>query len=178
PGHACACCGTPLTARRGIEVGNTFKLGTKYSTAMNAVYMDETGKSHPMVMGCYGIGITRMLASIMEEHHDADGIIWPASVAPYPVHLLVAGKDEEAVGAAQNLYMELGENQVLFDDRDLSAGIKFKDADLLGMPLRITVSQRSLKAGGAELRVRATGVVTVVPLSQIAAAVREHLTKA
>ncbi|HYF77708.1 MAG TPA: proline--tRNA ligase [Symbiobacteriaceae bacterium] len=172
PGHACARCGTPLTARRGIEVGNTFKLGTKYSAAMNARYRDEGGLDHPMIMGCYGIGITRLLASVIEEHHDADGIKWPAAVAPYPIHLLVAGKDEEAVRTADTLYAALGEGQVLYDDRDLSAGVKFKDADLLGMPVRVTVSQRSLKNGGVEMRVRATGETQIVPLDQVPAAVR------
>lgn len=167
PGQACVHCGTPLTARRGIEVGNTFKLGTKYSAAMNARYRDESGADHPMIMGCYGIGITRLLASVIEEHHDADGIKWPAAIAPYRVHLLVAGKDEEAVRTAEALYSSLGPDQVLYDDRDLSAGVKFKDADLLGMPLRITVSQRSLKNGGVELRVRATGETQVVPLDQV-----------
>jgi prolyl-tRNA synthetase len=175
PGHACAHCGTPLAARRGIEVGNTFKLGTKYSAAMNARYRDESGVDHPMIMGCYGIGITRMLASVIEEHHDADGIKWPAAIAPYPVHMLVAGKDEESRQTADALYALLGTDQVLYDDRDLSAGVKFKDADLLGMPLRITVSQRSLKSGGVEMRVRATGDTQVVPLDQVAAVVQQAL---
>lgn len=174
PGYACAHCGTPLTARRGIEVGNTFKLGTKYSAAMNARYRDESGADHPMIMGCYGIGITRLLASVIEEHHDTDGIKWPAAIAPYPIHLLVAGKDEEAVRTAEALHAALGEGQVLYDDRDLSAGVKFKDADLLGMPLRITVSQRSLKSGGVELRVRATGETQVVPLDEVPAAVAQR----
>ncbi|HLN61469.1 MAG TPA: proline--tRNA ligase, partial [Symbiobacteriaceae bacterium] len=175
PGAACPHCGAALAARRGIEVGNTFKLGTKYSAAMGATFTAEDGSVRPMIMGCYGIGITRLLAAVLEAHHDSDGIIWPASVAPYPVHLLVAGKDAEAVEAAGQVYAALGAEQVLFDDRDLSAGVKFKDADLLGMPVRVTVSQRSLKNGGAEVRVRRTGETRVVPLDQVAAAVAELL---
>jgi len=170
-GHACARCGTSLELRRGIEVGNTFKLGTKYSAAMGATFTDEAGATHPMIMGCYGIGITRMLAGILEAHNDKDGIIWPESVAPYAYHLLTVGKDPAATEAAEKLYAELGADRVLYDDRDLSAGIKFKDADLLGMPLRINVSDRSLKAGGAELRNRATGESRIVALSDVRAAV-------
>ncbi len=170
-GHTCTHCGGELKTVRGIEVGNTFKLGTKYSEAMGAHFQAEDGTSRPMIMGCYGIGITRMLASIIEQHHDTDGIIWPASVAPYQCHLLVAGKEAEALGAAERLYTTLGADQVLYDDRDLSAGVKFKDADLLGMPIRITISSRSLAAGGAELRVRATGETKVVPLDQVESAV-------
>jgi prolyl-tRNA synthetase len=176
PGQSCVHCGTPLTARRGIEVGNTFKLGTKYSSSMNATFTAEDGSTRPVVMGCYGIGISRLLPSLIEAHHDADGIIWPAAVAPYPYHLLVMStKDAEAVAAAEVIYGALGAENVLFDDRDLSPGIKFKDADLLGMPVRITVSQRSLKNGGAELRVRATGEVRVVPLDQVPAAAADLL---
>jgi prolyl-tRNA synthetase len=176
PGHACIHCGTALAARRGIEVGNTFKLGTKYSAAMGATFTAEDGSVQPMIMGCYGIGITRLIASAIEASHDADGIIWPAAIAPYPIHLLVAGKDAEATEAAERVYGALGHERVLFDDRDASAGIKFKDADLLGMPLRVTVSQRSLKNGGAELRVRRTGETRVVPLEQVAATVEALLT--
>ncbi len=167
-GMACACCGGALEAVRVIEAGNTFKLGTKYSKTMGALFTDEAGAAHPMIMGCYGIGITRMLACILEQSHDADGIIWPAAVAPYRYHLLVAGKDAEPAEAAAKLYAELGADQVLFDNRDLSPGIKFKDADLLGMPVRITVSARSLAAGGAEIRVRRTGETGVVPLTDVA----------
>jgi prolyl-tRNA synthetase len=166
-GHICASCGGTLETRRGIEVGNTFKLGTRYTTAMGATFTDEAGATHPMVMGCYGIGISRLLPAVLEANRDADGIIWPASVAPYPYHLLVAGKDPAALAAAEQLYAELGADRVLYDDRDLSAGVKFKDADLLGMPVRITVSQRSMAAGGAELRVRKTGEARVVPLALV-----------
>lgn len=175
PDHPCERCGTPLEARRGIEVGNTFKLGTKYSAAMGATFTDEAGTSRPMIMGCYGIGITRLLASVIEHNHDADGIIWPDSVAPYRYHLLVASKDPVAASAAEELYAALGPDQVLFDDRDLSPGVKFKDADLVGMPLRITVSPRSLAAGGVELRIRRTGETRVVQPAKVREGAKELL---
>jgi prolyl-tRNA synthetase len=121
-----------------------------------------------MAMGCYGIGITRALACVIEQHHDADGIIWPLSVAPYPYHLLVAGADGDAVAAAEALHAALGAERVLYDDREVSAGVKLKDADLLGMPLRITVSPRTLALGGAELRTRRSGQARVAPLAEVA----------
>lgn len=166
-GHACVHCGGELKAVRGIEAGNIFKLGVKYSQKMRANFQVEDGTVHPMIMGCYGIGITRVLACVIEQNRDADGIIWPTGVAPYPCHLLVAGTDPAAIAAAEELYARLGADRVLYDDRDLSAGAKFKDADLLGMPVRITVSTRSLLAGGAEVRVRRTGATKIVPLSEV-----------
>lgn len=175
PGQPCRRCGGALEVRRGIEAGNTFKLGLKYSTAMGATFANEDGDVRPMIMGCYGIGITRLLACVLEQNHDADGIIWPVSVAPYPCHLMTAGKDPAAAAAAAELHGALGEERVLYDDRDLSPGVKFKDADLLGMPVRITVSARSLAAGGAELRARRTGATRTVPLDQVPAAVDELL---
>lgn len=174
-GQGCPACGAPLTERRGIEAGNIFKLGTKYSLPMQATFTDEAGGAHPIVMGCYGFGITRLLACILEQHHDPDGIIWPAAVAPYAYHLLVAGKDEALTRMAEDLYQELGTDRTLYDDRDLSAGVKFKDADLLGMPLRVTVSQRSLAAGGAELRVRHTAETRIVALTDVAGTAAELL---
>jgi prolyl-tRNA synthetase len=170
PGMACVRCGTPLEERRGIEAANTFKLGTRYSETMNARYLDEHGVSQPMVMGCYGLGITRALACILEQYHDADGIIWPRSVAPFAYHLLSAGTDEAICQAAEAIYAALGERDTLYDDRALNAGVKFKDADLLGMPWRITVSARSLAAGGAELRLRATGETRIAALAEVATA--------
>jgi prolyl-tRNA synthetase len=166
-GHHCATCGAALEERRGIEAANTFKLGTKYSASMGAGWVDETGAAHPFIMGCYGLGITRALACLIERHHDADGIIWPPSVAPYRYHLLTAGTDVAARAAADRLYASLGADDTLYDDRELSAGVKFKDADLLGMPLRVTVSPRSLAAGGAELRLRSTGETRIVPLADV-----------
>jgi prolyl-tRNA synthetase len=174
-GQACVHCGGKLKAVRGIEAGNIFKLGTKYSQTMGANFQDEDGTLKPMIMGCYGIGVGRMLACIIEQSHDDDGIIWPASVAPYPFHLLVAGREPAALEAADHLYAELGADKVLYDDREASAGVKFKDADLLGMPVRITISNRSLANGGAEIRVRRTGETVVVPLTEAAATAQRML---
>ncbi len=167
-GDRCARCGGALEARRGIEAGSVFKLGTRYSATMGATFRDEDGETKPMAMGCYGIGITRALACVLEQHADADGIVWPASIAPYRYHLLAAGNDAAARETAEALYTALGEQQTLYDDRGLSAGVSFKDADLLGMPLRITVSARSLAAGGAELRMRRTGETRIVLLDEVA----------
>lgn len=164
-GDICATCGGVLETRRGIEAANTFKLGWKYSATMNATYSDVDGTSQPMVMGCYGLGITRLLACVLEQHHDDDGIIWPSSIAPYAYTLLAAGNDAAARAAADALYTALGVEATLYDDRNLSAGVKFADADLLGMPVRITVSARSLAAGGAELRVRRSGETRIVALA-------------
>ena len=167
-GHACVQCGGELKAVRGIEAGNIFKLGTKYSEAMGCTFQGEDGSVQPMIMGCYGIGITRALACILEQNRDEQGIIWPEEVAPYGAHLLIAGKDAAASEAAEALYQRLGPDNILFDDRDLSAGVKFGDADLLGMPVRITVSPRSLAAGGAEIKNRRTGETKIVPLDEVA----------
>jgi prolyl-tRNA synthetase len=166
-GMRCATCDGTLETRRGIEAANIFKLGWKYSETMRATFRDEQGEMQPLVMGCYGLGITRMLACVLEEHHDDAGIIWPSSIAPYAFSLLAAGNDATAREAAEALYTALGAEFTLYDDRDLSAGVKLTDADLLGMPVRITVSARSLAAGGAELRVRRSGETRIVPLADV-----------
>jgi len=155
-GAPCPVCGAQLEERRGIEVGNIFKLGTKYSAPLGANYLDEHGESHPIVMGSYGFGVSRMLAAIVEAHHDDRGLRWPASIAPFAVHLVVLGVDTDVRAAANDLYDALrqGNVDVLFDDRDESPGIKFADADLVGIPLRLTVSARSIKSGGVELKRR------------------------
>lgn len=171
-GRICASCGGTLETRRGIEAANTFKLGAKYSATMSATFRDEDGATKPMVMGCYGLGVTRLLACVLEQHHDEAGIVWPVSVAPYACTLLAAGNDPAARAAAEALYTALGTESTLYDDRDLSAGVKFTDADLLGMPLRITVSARSLAAGGAELRVRRSGETRIVALADVPEAAR------
>jgi prolyl-tRNA synthetase len=160
-GDECCRCGNGhYQAFRGIEVGQVFKLGTKYSVAMSCVFLDEAGVEHPMVMGCYGIGITRTVAAVIEQNNDDDGMIWPWPVAPYHVHLLAldAGNPQIAE-AAEGLEraLESAGFEVLYDDRgDVSPGVKFKDADLLGMPLRLTVGARELKDGIVELRDRRT----------------------
>jgi prolyl-tRNA synthetase len=158
-GEPCPVCGAPLGETRGIEVGNIFKLGTTYSGPLGANYLDEHDVEHPIIMGSYGFGVTRMLASIAEAHHDERGLRWPASVAPFDVQLVVLGGDEAVRTPAEALYAELQAAGVetLYDERNESAGVKFADADLLGMPLRATVSARSLKAGGVELKRRADG---------------------
>ena len=145
-GDPCPICGAPVKHARGIEVGQVFKLGTKYSEAMNAVYKDENQKDQLIVMGCYGIGVTRTLSAIVEQHHDENGIIWPVSVAPYhAIITLVKPKDEEQSKVAEDIYGKLSKAgiEVLLDDRDERPGVKFKDADLLGIPVRITVGKRA-----------------------------------
>ena len=145
-GDPCPVCGAPIKHTRGIEVGQVFKLGTKYSEAMNAIYKDENQQDHPLVMGCYGIGVSRTLAAVIEQHHDEDGIIWPVSVAPYHVIVtLVKPKDETQSKLAEDIYQRLltAGVEAVIDDRDERPGVKFKDADLLGFPIRITVGKRA-----------------------------------
>jgi prolyl-tRNA synthetase len=174
-GDLCNRCGNGrYQAFRGIEVGQVFKLGTKYSESMNCVFLDEAGAERPMVMGCYGIGITRAIAAVIEQNYDADGIIWPWSVAPYHVHLVSLDSNKvEIATVAQQIEDDLEASgfEVLHDDRDgLSPGVKFKDADLLGMPLRVTVGAKGLKEGVVELRDRrAKEVVKVKPEDVVAA---------
>jgi prolyl-tRNA synthetase len=160
-GDPCPTCGQPLILRNGIEVGNIFKLGTKYSDAFGATFLGEDGVAHPIVMGSYGIGIGRNVACIVEAHHDDKGIIWPAEVAPYAAHLVSIGaaRDPQVTEVAERLHalsIEAG-REILWDDRDESPGVKFTDAELLGMPWILTVSPRSLAAGGIEVTERATG---------------------
>lgn len=155
-GDPCPVCGAPVKHTRGIEVGQVFKLGTKYSQAMNATYKDENQEDHPLVMGCYGIGVTRTLAAIVEQHHDDNGIIWPVSVAPYHVIITLVKPDDQAQRqTAEEIYDQLAASgvEVLLDDRDERPGVKFKDADLLGIPLRITVGKRAAE-GIVEYKLR------------------------
>ena len=160
-GHCCVICGGTLYSLRGVEVGNTFKLGTKYSETLNAYYSDSEGTSHPIVMASYGIGVGRLIACIVEQYHDEHGITWPLSVAPYALHLisLATAKQVEVRAKAEGLYEELVNSglEVLYDDRDDRAGVKFNDADLIGVPLQITVGSRGLAQGQVELKVRRTG---------------------
>lgn len=158
----CPECGAALILKEGIEVGHVFKLGTGYSTAMNAVFQDSDGEEKPMVMGCYGIGVSRIVAAAIEQNHDDNGMIFPMALAPMQVILLNLGlKDEQITKTAEGLYAELKQKgvEVLFDDRDERPGSKFKDADLLGIPLRLTVGKSLTKSGVVELRSRKDGVV-------------------
>jgi len=177
-GSACPRCGQPMRLARGVEIGNIFKLGTRYTDALGCTYLDESGASKPVIMGSYGIGVGRLLACIAEEHHDDRGLIWPVSVAPYPVHLVVlAGKSAEPLTIAAQLETDLTAVglEPLLDDRAESAGVKFNDADLIGLPLRITVSERALKQGGVEFKRRSGGDAWIVPLPQVLSEVRRCL---
>ncbi len=172
-GDACPNCGAILRAVRGIEVGNIFKLGTWYSEAVGATYQDADGNEKPVVMGSYGIGSGRLLASVVEEYNDKYGLIMPVSIAPYEVYLveLVGAKDESGKvrEIAEQLYHDLQEAglEVLFDDRDESPGVKFNDADLIGIPLRLTVGNRALKEGGIEAKLRPEGDKRIIPLDEV-----------
>ncbi|MDR1607382.1 MAG: proline--tRNA ligase [Deltaproteobacteria bacterium] len=171
PGDPCAKCGAPLTIRRGIEVGHVFKLGTMYSQALGATFMGPDGQESPLVMGCYGVGLGRTLAASVEQNHDADGIIWPMALAPFQVALLPLQTQNPAVAeATASLFDQLTSLglEVLLDDRDERPGLKFKDADLLGLPLRVTISEKSLAKGEVELKNRADRTVSMSPLNQAA----------
>ena len=170
PGHGCPKCGKKLASTRGIELGHVFKLGTIFSEKLGATFLDPEGKQQPAIMGCYGIGIGRLLAAIIECNHDDKGIIWPKSVAPYQIYLCVLGMDDaEVKAAAENVYSELqaAKWEVLFDDRTESPGVKFNDADLLGIPLRVTVSPRNLKKQSVELKWRHEKDSRLVPLTDL-----------
>ncbi|HEY7827794.1 MAG TPA: proline--tRNA ligase [Candidatus Limnocylindrales bacterium] len=167
-GDPCPVCGHPVILRNGIEVGNIFKLGTRYSAALGATYLGEDGQAHPIVMGSYGIGLGRNVACIVEAHHDEKGIAWPDEVAPYAAHLVSIGANKEPrvaelAGELHEAALAAG-REILWDDRDESPGVKFNDAELLGMPWIVTLSPRSLAAGGVEVTRRATGKREVMPL--------------
>ncbi len=175
-GAGCPNCGELLSASRGVEVGNIFKLGVHFSEALGAYYSDEAGRSRPIVMGSYGIGVGRLIACIAEQHHDDFGLLWPATVAPFDVHLTaLRGGFEEAA----RLYDELRSAglDVLFDDRDVSPGVKFNDADLIGAPVRLTVGQRSLAQGGVELKLRHEDERTLIAIDQVTAEARARLSQ-
>jgi len=159
-GDKCAKCGKELVFSRGIEVGHTFKLGLKYSKAMKAVYLDEAGKENLLVMGCYGIGVSRIVAATIEQSNDENGIIWPLQLAPYQVIVVpVNYADEQTKKVADDIYKQLTDAgiETVMDDRDERAGMKFKDADLIGIPYRITIGERNLKDGKVELKARRDG---------------------
>jgi prolyl-tRNA synthetase len=158
-GAPCPVCGTPLAETRGIEVGNIFKLETMYSGPLGATYLDENDQERPMIMGSYGFGVSRVLAAIAEHHRDERGLRWPVTVAPFEAHLVVLGANEDARRLADDVHVRLEEAgiETLYDDRDESAGVKFADADLIGVPVRLTVSSRSIASGGVEIKRRDQG---------------------
>ncbi|HQR08650.1 MAG TPA: proline--tRNA ligase [Gemmatales bacterium] len=170
----------PLKLVRGVEVGNIFQLGVRYSVPLNCNFADETGKLQPVVMGSYGIGVGRLLACVAEEHRDQFGLTLPISVAPFEVNLVMLSKKDETKQKAEQLYADLQKAgiEVLFDDRDAAAGVKFTDADLRGMPLRITISDKSLEKGGVELKHRKAGKdFTLVPLAEIIPTLKAEIAK-
>jgi len=176
-GDPCPNCNGKLELYRGIEGGHIFVLGTHYTDKMNATFLDQEGSSRSIVMGCYGIGVTRLIAAIMEQHHDEQGIRWPVQVAPYAVIITPIGKDEEPLARATEIYEALRAEGVeaLLDDRSERPGVKFKDADLLGIPVRITVGSRGLKQGTVELKKRTESESQDVPVDGAAAAARAAL---
>ncbi len=178
PGDPCPRCTGTLEGARGIEVGQVFKLGTKYSRAMGATFLEENGKEFPLIMGCYGIGVGRTVAAVIEKNYDEDGIVWPLSIAPYQVTIVpVSMKDEAQATAAQELYRELlsAGIEVVLDDRDERPGVKFKDADLIGFPIRVTIGSKSLEKGEMEITLRRTKEKTSVPVGEIVSTIKNIL---
>ena len=175
-GHPCAECGAPLRTARAVEAGNIFKLGTRYA-GLGATYLAEDGTEQPVVMGSYGIGVGRLMACVAEEHHDDRGLVWPASIAPFTAHVCALGADglEAALPVADAL--AAAHVDVLVDDRDERPGVQFADAELIGCPVRVTLSKRSIAAGGAEVKLRsdASRTGSVVALGQVAGWVRDHV---
>ena len=177
-GDVCPHCGGKIVLTKGIEVGQVFKLGTKYSEKLDATFLDNNGKFRPMFMGCYGIGVTRTVAASIEQNHDENGIIWPVAIAPYEVVIVPANnKSEDVMKAAEGLYnaLESSQDEIVFDDRAERAGIKFKDADLIGYPLRVTIGKKWQESGCVEIKLRRTGEVFEVPYENCAEKVEELL---
>jgi len=167
PGDACPKCSASLSSTRGIEVGHIFKLGRIFSEKVGAVFLDQKGEPQPIVMGCYGIGVGRLMAAAVEQSHDEKGIIWPVPLAPYQVHICaLSGDNPDVASASEGLYHDLLESgvEVILDDRIASPGVKFNDADLIGAPLRTVLSPRSLKSQSAEMKKRSESSVTPLPL--------------
>lgn len=176
PTDVCPHCGAPIDIVRGIEVGQVFELGTKYSEALHATFLDNNGKAQPFVMGCYGIGVTRTVAAAIEQYHDDKGIMWPAAIAPFEAVVVpVSTKDESQVQIATDIYNQLKQARVdvLLDDRNERAGVKFNDADLIGYPVRVTVGKKSAAEQTVEIKVRRTGEEIVVSIDEAAAKVKE-----
>ncbi len=175
--YACRNCDDKLRATRGIEIGNIFKIGTKFSKAMGATFLDESGKKHPAVMGCYGIGVGRLMASVAEQHHDDWGLCWPKSIAPYSILISTIGKEEEGFQKSEELYTILQDKgvDVLWDDRKERPGVKFKDADLWGIPLRITIGGKALAEGCYEWKVRTENDKELVAEADIMMRIEQYL---
>ena len=176
----CPECHSPLEYSKGIEVGQVFKLGTKYSESLQATYLDQNGRPNAMVMGCYGIGVSRTLAAAIEQYHDENGIIWPRAIAPFEVVIVpINAKDEALMSTSTTIYDTLLNDKVdvLLDDRKDRAGVKFKDADLIGYPLRITVSKNTLESNEVEIRVRKTGEAINCPIGEVSGKVQELLSQ-
>lgn len=176
-GEPCPKCGNPLTEKRGIEVGHIFKLGTKYSKAMNATFVDENGEEKPIVMGCYGIGVTRVMAAAVEQNYDENGIVWTPEIAPFEVIVIpVNVKNDEIRETAEKIYEELKNKglDVLIDDRNARPGFKFKDADLIGIPVQVIVGKK-VSEGKVEIKVRKTGEKVEVPIEEAASRTLETL---
>jgi prolyl-tRNA synthetase len=177
PGEGCPRCDGTLDVFKALEVGHIFKLGTKYSESMRAHVLDAAGKEVPIVMGSYGIGVERVMAAAVELHHDADGIVWPFAVAPFHATVLTLGKEPELARAAEDVAAALGRAglEVLYDDRDERAGVKFKDADLIGIPLRVAVGKKGLAEGKVEWKLRRGKSVDLVPLAEVESRARALL---
>ena len=177
-GEKCPVCGEKVTISRGTEVGHIFKLGTKYSEAMKATFIDENGKEKPFMMGCYGIGVTRTMASIIEQHNDENGIVWPLAVAPYHVNVIPVNiKDEEQMKIANKIYEDLKAIglDVVLDDRNERAGVKFKDSELMGIPMRVTVGKK-ISEGEVEFKLR-TAEMENIKIEDVVNRVREEFKK-
>jgi len=179
-GDRCPECGAPMEAVRGVEIGNIFKLGTLYSSKVGCNFLDKDGIEKPIVMGSYGIGIGRLLACIAEEHHDQNGLLWPVSVAPYHVHMVTLAEDQQnqtVLKTGEEVYRRLCDQllEVLYDDRNEMPGVKFKDADLIGIPIRLTISSRSLRRGGIEYKLRKDKETDIIPPKELCARIRLDL---
>lgn len=177
-GEGCPNCNNKLEVFTAIELGHIFKLGTKYSEALKAFYLDEKGEEHPIVMGSYGIGVERVMACYVEQNHDDKGIIWNKTLAPFDVHLIALNmKNENVVAASEKIYNELNKAgyEVLFDDRDAAAGFKFNDADLLGMPVQIVIGEKKLKDGKCEIKIRRSGERFDVEINNVQKKINELL---
>jgi prolyl-tRNA synthetase len=170
-GDGCPVCGGTLKTARGIEVSQVFQLGTKYSDSMGATYADENGDEQPFIMGCYGVGVSRTLAAVIEQHSDDGGIIWPVGVAPLEVAVLPLMAEGEVADVAERIWSELAAAgiETVIDDRDERAGVKFNDADLVGWPFQVVVGKKGLAEGVIELKVRSVGERTTVPLDEAVA---------